>query len=95
MYTTAIRGWPLRVKRPASAGQGSLFRCGFVALRQPVGVAFLFQCEVGLRALICPSFVVIQAVLFQHGREYGQDEGVIVAVRLHLPQTGVIKVQEK
>lgn len=53
-------------KRPAVAGQGSLFRGGFIALWQPVGVAFLLEREVGLHPLIRPALVVMQAVLFQH-----------------------------
>ncbi len=54
-------------KRPAVAGPGRLCRGGFIALRQPVGVAFLPEREIGLHALICAAFIVIQTVFFQHG----------------------------
>lgn len=54
-------------KRPAAAGPGRLYRGGFVALRQPVGVAFLPEGEIGLHALICAALLIIHTVLFQHG----------------------------
>ncbi|MNZ92310.1 hypothetical protein D3C78_1113310 [compost metagenome] len=71
----------------------------FIALRQPVCVAFAPEGEVGLHPLICPALVVIQTVFFQHHRqpfaEHGEVERVLVAVRLHIDQIGVIEVQAR
>lgn len=73
-----------------------LFRCGVVALRQPVAVAFLFQRQVGLYPLLCVPFIIIQAVLLQHhGQpqpEHFQAEHVPVSVSLHIGQIRVIQI---
>lgn len=54
-------------KRPAMPVRDRLCCGGFIALRQPVGVAFLPEREIGLHALICAALLIIQTVLFQHG----------------------------
>lgn len=70
--------------------------CGFLAFRQPVAVAFLFQRQIGLYPLLCVPLLIIQAVFFQHhGQpqpEHFQAEHVPVPVSLHIGQIRVIKI---
>jgi hypothetical protein len=55
------------VKKAGNAGPDRLCRGGFIELRQLVGVAFLPEGEIGLHAMICAVYIVIQTVLFHHG----------------------------
>lgn len=86
-------------KRPAIAGQGRLFRYGVITFRQPVGVAFFPERQIGLYALIFPALFITQPVLFQHGRqplvEHGEAQGIPVAVGFHIRQIGMIQIQAR
>ena len=83
-------------KRPAVAGPDRLCSGGFVALRQPVAVAFLFQRQVSLYPLLCVPLLIIHPVLFQHhGQsqpEHFQAEHISVPVGLHIGQIRVIEI---
>lgn len=57
------------IKRPAYVGLGRLCCGGFVALWQPVTVAFILKRQVDLRALLGVPFLIIHPVLFQHHRQ--------------------------
>lgn len=73
-----------------------LSRCGLITFRQPLVVAVLPKCQVGLRLLFGVPLLVIYPVLFQNHRqsqsEHFQAQHVLVNVGPHIYQIGVIEI---